>query len=301
MNITKVEQRRFVFINFSLLTKKLLDILVLSTVFTAIVGASIISFSYLLYLNKIPIDMVIATSLTTYSVYSLNRVTDIEEDETNLPERVDFIRERKNTVIFLSIFAYALALIIGIFRNIETVPVFLIPFIAGAIYSIKIRSFRVKDLLAMKNLTVSFSWSLSSSLLPFIFYRNIKMFIMLFSFLFLKVFVNTIVFDVRDVEGDRMAGTRTIPVVIGRSNTKKLLMILNTFLLILAFLSFKMGFFSEYLPVMLFSVFYGYWYILKFCKNEKNNKYYFDYLVDGEFIFLAILSLSIHFLSRYHA
>ena len=238
--------------------------------------------------------MVIATSLVTYSIYSLNRVTDIEEDKTNLPERVDFLARRKNLIIFLSFASYVIALLIGLHRNTMTLPVFLIPFLIGLIYSIKIKSFRVKDIFAMKNISVSLSWSLSSSLLPFLFYHNTKMMLMFFLFLFMKVFINTVLFDVRDVEGDEKAGARTIPVVIGKENTKKLLLLMNSILLIWPFLSFKMGFFVMYMPVIFFSIFYGYWYIIEFCK-EKENKYYFDYLVDGEFIILALLSFLIHF------
>ena len=293
MNITGVKQKRFLSIEIFHLFKKILNLLVLSTLFTSWVGAAIISFSFLIYANKILWDMVIATSLVTYSIYSLNRVTDIEEDKKNLPDRVNFLARKKHVILFLSVASYIAAIIIGLHRNIKTVLIFLIPFLIGLVYSIKIKSFRVKDIFAIKNISVSLSWSLSSSLLPFLFFHSLKMMVFLFIFLFLKVFINTVVFDVRDIEGDRMAGARTIPVVIGRDSTKKLLLFMNSLLFIWPFASLKMKVFTIYLPVIVFSVIYGYWYIIAFCKKERNS-YYFDYLVDGEFIILFLLALFIH-------
>lgn len=246
-----------------------------------------------MYMNRVMGDMVLATSLITYSVYSLNRVTDIEEDSSNIPERVNFLQSKKNAIIFLSIFSYGVALVIGFLRDIKTLLIFLIPFMMGLIYSIKFSSFRMKDLFAMKNITVSLSWSLPSSFLPYIFCPNFKLAIMLFIFLFIKVFINTIVFDVRDIEGDRKVGAKTIPVIIGKKKTKFFLLMTNSILLLWIFICFLKNLFVSYLPVAFFSTIYGYWYIIAFCK-EKNEKFAFDYLVDGEFLILAFIALFIN-------
>lgn len=295
MNITKVEQKKLVWSKFFYSLRKFFDLLVLTTVFTSLVGAAIISFSFYLFSDKILPDMVICTSLITYSIYSLNRLTDIEEDSSNLPERTRFVQKRKNILLFLSIASYITALIIGGIRNLYTIPVFLIPFLVGILYSIKIFSIRVKDIFCMKNFAVSFTWASSSSLLPYIFFYEKTTAIMLFLFLFIKCFVNTVVFDVRDIEGDRKAGTKTIPVVIGIRKTMILLLLINSLLIILAVVCFLTNTFVKYLPVIIFSILYGYWYIVSFCKRS-HGKFGFDYLVDGEFIILALLAAFINLL-----
>lgn len=234
-------------------------------------------------------DMVICTSLITYSVYSLNRLTDIEEDASNLPDRVNFVQSKKNIILFFSIFSYILAIFLGGLRNKYTIPIFLIPFIMGLIYSIKISSFRLKDLFLAKNLTVSLSWALSSSLLPYVFERNAVFTLMLFIFLFIKCFVNTVIFDVRDVEGDRKVRANTIPVVLGIEKTMKALLFINSLLLIWFFICIWNNFFIKYIPAILFSIIYGYLYIFLVCKKT-SKKINFDYMIDGEFILLFLLS-----------
>ncbi|MBC7080906.1 MAG: UbiA family prenyltransferase [Thermoplasmatales archaeon] len=236
--------------------------------------------------------MVICTSLITYSVYSLNRVTDIEEDASNLPERVNFIQSKKNIIIFLSIFSYIFAIILGGIRNKYTIPIFLIPFFMGLIYSIKISSFRLKDLFLAKNLTVSLSWAVSSAFLPYVFGGNFVFAVMIFLFLFIKCFVNTVVFDVRDVEGDRKVNANTLPVVMGVEKTMLILLFINSTLFIWLFLCIQKNFFLEYIPAILFSIIYGYIYILLFCKSV-NKKYNFDYAIDGEFIILFLICIFI--------
>ena len=234
-------------------------------------------------------DMVISTSLITYSVYSLNRLTDLEEDASNLPERVDFIKPKKNIILFLSLFSYLIALIFGGLKNKNTIPIFLIPFIMGLIYSIKISSFRLKDLFLAKNLTVSLSWALSAALLPHVFGGDIGATSMIFIFLFIKCFVNTVVFDVRDIEGDRKVRANTIPVVVGIEKTMSILLFMNSLLFVWLFICLKKNLFLDYIPAILFSIIYAYFYIFLFCRKV-SKKINFDYAVDGEFIILFLLS-----------
>ncbi|MBC7129129.1 MAG: UbiA family prenyltransferase [Thermoplasmatales archaeon] len=233
--------------------------------------------------------MVLCTSLITYSIYSLNRLTDIEEDASNLPDRVSFIQSKKTIILFLSLLSYLLALFLGGLMNKYTIPIFLIPFIMGLIYSIRISSFRLKDLFLAKNLTVSISWALSSALLPYVFGGNIVFAGMIFVFLFIKCFVNTVVFDVRDVEGDRKVRANTIPVIMGVNKTMKILLFVNSILFIWLFICIQKNFFMEYIPAILFSIIYGYIYIFLVCRKFSKN-FNFDYMVDGEFIMLFLLS-----------
>ena len=258
-------------------------------------GASIISLSFLLFFNRIMTDMVISTSLITYSIYSLNRITDMEEDASNIPERVAFLENKKNVILSLSILSYIVALIMGAMENLWTMPIFLTPFIVGIIYSIKIASFRIKDIFGMKNISIAFSWAFSSAFLPYVFLPNVEEGFMVFFFLFIKCFVNTVVFDTRDMEGDKKAGARTIPVVLGVRKTMLILLIANSLLIPWIIFCYIHNFFVPYIPVIAFSIIYGYWYIIAFCRGkDRESKYNYDYLVDGEFIILFLFAFIIH-------
>jgi len=295
LNITKVERAKSSLIKLYNALRIYFELLPLTAVFIAIVGAAVISFSFLLFMDTVMWDMTVCTFLITFSVYSLNRLTDIEEDASNMPERVAFLSQKKDVILILSITSYLIALIVGALKNMYIVLVFLTPLLIGIIYSIRISSFRIKNIFAMKNVSVAFSWAFSSSFLPYVFYPNISVALMLFIFLFIKCFMDTVVFDIRDIEGDRISGVKTLPVVLGIKRTRNVLLAVNSFLLIWVLVCYLMGIFIPYLPIAIFSTIYGYWYISVFFREEnKKGKYDYDYLVDGEFIILAILAAFVH-------
>ncbi len=161
-------------------------------------------------------------------------------------------------------------------------------------YSIKISNFRLKDITGIKNIVVALPWAVIGTFLPLaISFRDFSVILLIFYFFFTKLFINTILFDVRDIEGDRISDVRTIPVVFGRQKTKNLLLILNSTLILWLAFSYRLGLFHQYLFVLIFAIAYGYWYILHFCKEGIKIGKSLDLLVDGEFIPIAILSAAV--------
>lgn len=251
-------------------------------------------FSFLL-LNISPnLNLLLATFFVVFAVYNLNRFTDKEEDSINLPERAGYVKSNERLLLLLSILSYFIALLLGFLVNFLTIFVLLFPLCAGISYSMKISSKipRLKNLLAVKSITVALGWTVGATFLPTIYsnkFSEISILLILY-FFFIKSFVNTILFDVRDIEGDKKSSVKTIPVAVGRSKTKKLLLAIHSSLIPWLAISILLGLFTHYLPVLIFCIAYGYWYINHFCnKNEKIQGFSLDLLVDGEWLFVAFL------------
>ena len=226
--------------------------------------------------------MVTSFCLVTLSVYSLNIVTDFEEDAINKPDYKK-LQNKKMLIIFFSFISYISALIIGAFVNLKSILVLLIPFITGLFYSIKIRGFRLKNLFIGKNLTVSISWALEASLLPYVIKAS-KVAVFLILFIFIKGMINTILFDLRDVEGDEKAGIETIPVKLGERKTLWLLLILNTSILPLIILARNLV-----NSLIFFIIFlYGYVYITYFYSHQAHKSLY-GLLIDDEWILWMVM------------
>jgi 4-hydroxybenzoate polyprenyltransferase len=85
-----------------------------------------------------------------------------------------------------------------------------------------------------------------------------------------------------------MNGIKTLPNLLGRNKIKNLLLFMNTIFIFWLIFSYFLGFFHRYLFVLIFTIAYGYWYILHFCKEGKKIGKSLDLLVDGEFIGIAI-------------
>ena len=274
--------------NLYLLFDKFVSLLTISSIFIAINASLLAYFSFLLYKVRVNFSLLLASFLLTFTVYNLNKLTDIKEDSINVPERAGFIEKNKHSVYFASISSYIVALSLSFLLNPFAIFIILFPLCIGITYSIKISNLRLKDITGIKNIVIALSWSVAGTFFPLIVsFRDLILISLIFYFFFTKLFINTVLFDIRDIEGDRMSGVRTIPVVFGRQKTKNLLLILNSTLIPWLAISYLSGFFHQYLFVLIFAIAYGYGYILHFCKEGLKIGKSLDLLVDGEWIPVA--------------
>ncbi len=293
LNITEARLRNSNFKFF----RSFLIIITSSSLFIAISGCLKTFFSFSLYGIYPSYPLLLATFLAIYSVYGLNKITDTEEDIVNAPERSNLISRHEKLFKYTSVVSYIIAVIIGLWYGWKVLLIILFPLMAGIIYSIQIhtRIPRLKDIFAVKSLIVAMSWTVGNTFLPMVdlttnfAITHIVLIAIIFSFFFIKSFINTVLFDLMDVEGDRKIGAMTIPVVIGNNNTVKLLLILNTCLIPLIYISITNGFFQFFIIPLVFCIIYGYIYILYFYFNQ--NRLQLDILVDGEWILLVFISL----------
>ena len=224
--------------------------------------------------------------LTVFSVYSLNKLTDVKEDAINFPERSGFLAGRTGLILVYSLGAYALAVLLVALEKPVAIPVIFIPLIANAVYSSRLIPGlpRLKDIPFMKNLVVAISWALVCVLIPAAYSERLDAKVLLIiCFMALKSITNTILYDVRDVAGDKENGIITVPILLGLEKTSLILLALNSSLLPLA-ISTK-GIAGQ---LMVGMIAYGYIYILSFSK--KMNPFLLDLFVDGEWM-LACISI----------
>ncbi|WP_369332921.1 UbiA family prenyltransferase [Candidatus Methanoperedens sp. BLZ2] len=68
--------------------------------------------------------------------------------------------------------------------------------------------------------------------------------------MFFKLFINSVLYDFKDIKGDTAAGIRTLPVYFGKGNVRKILLVLCLVLHFFMILVFWMGY-IRYEPVIL--------------------------------------------------
>jgi len=273
----------------SLSLGKTLSFLTISSIFIALTGFSLPFFSFLLYDTSVDFELLLASFFITFSVYNLNKLSDTKEDSINMLDRTEFIGKYRHYLIFAMIVSSIAAIYLSFLHTFSAIVIILFPFFIGFIYSIKIANFRLKDIICIKSISVALSWAVIGTFIPLTIHTSDFIIIsLIFIFVFIKLFINTVLFDVRDINSDRVSGIRTIPVFLGVNKTKHLLLFMNSTLILWIIISFK--FFYRYLFVLILTIVYGYWYILHFCKEEKKIGKSLDLLVDGEFIGIAILA-----------
>jgi 4-hydroxybenzoate polyprenyltransferase and related prenyltransferases len=194
-----------------------------SSVLVAFSGALRIHIAFLLLQIHSSMFTCIAGGLVIYSVYTLDRALGSEEDVVN---RKELSGSRKE----IGLVASMLTFVIGsyVLTKEGMIALAFLPFITGFLYSkgIKIGRFalKLKGGLGVKNFVVGLTWGAFISGLAGSTCKSIVSIILVFTFFGVKLFVNSTIYDFKDVKGDTRAGIKTLPVSLGAQNTRNFLL-----------------------------------------------------------------------------
>lgn len=210
-----------------------------SSVLVSISGALRIHIAFLLLqLNSVFLHC-FAGGLIIYSVYTLDRAMDAEEDSVNRSE-LKGASNKLALLISLICFIFGAAIL----ASSGLAIIAFIPLITGYLYTkgIKIGKFRLrlKGGMGIKNVVVGITWGTFIAGIAGYYSANILATILVFFFFGVKLFVNSTIYDFKDIKGDTLAGIRTLPVGLGEKRTRYLLLGLHVAVhLLLIFFLFK--------------------------------------------------------------
>jgi len=165
---------------------------------------------------------------------------------------------------------------------------------SGVLYTIFFKSI-TQVILCFKNFFVALVWASWGpfSLLFFYSLSISRFFILVFLFLWSQFFLNSIFFDLKDIESDRERGLKTLPVTCGNEPTLKFLYIAN----ILGFIPIIIGVYLNIFPVfassLLALLFYKFYYLKKAESADGKGLRAISYIiVDAETFLLPILLIT---------
>ena len=173
------------------------------------------------------VDYVILTLVSAF-ICQWNRLTDEKEDRVNCPEDLETaIRDRRwiRGYCFAAA-ASAITLIAVTAEDWRVSASLLLAFALGFFYSTPLlpgkSARRIKDIFLLKNLSSGIGWSIGVALYPALRGGCPPDGMLLLACLYMAMSATTyeIIWDMRDVRGDREAGVGTFPVVLGLPATK---------------------------------------------------------------------------------
>lgn len=229
--------------------------------------------------------------LLTFGIYSINKLTDIREDAINRPDRINFLRGREIYILAISVLALILSAILAYINEPLAVLILLVPFIANCVYGSQIHPAlpRLKDIPFVKNIIVGLSWAIVCTLMPAVTLDVVQLLPMasIVYLMVIKDFINSTLCDLKDVNGDRESGVRTIPVVLGPRKTKNILLTLSCTLLPLLF-------FAKGRLLIIISLLILTEYIFIFSFSESSCPSILEFFIDGEWL----LTISLLYLTK---
>ncbi len=222
-------------------------------------GTASIAASSAILLGKSPsIILLVMAYLFSYGAYMLNRGAEVSQDSISDPQRTNFLRGRSRYLKVISATSFAIGYILAATVNLLFFAALLAPLVLAVAYTVGSKKLvriigarRLKDKLLVKNVVISFGWSLIP-LLVGLYYRSIPMALVALSpFIFFRLMSNTVFFDLRDVRADSEFGVRTAPVVFGSNFSYRLMTIFDASSAVYLSLLVISHFFPVYSLVML--------------------------------------------------
>jgi 4-hydroxybenzoate polyprenyltransferase len=239
--------------------------------------------------------------LTFFSIYALDRVAaEPEVDAINHPERQRFSSRHARVLLGLAIAAYVIALVLGACEGARRFLVMLLPLAGVLVYSFPfvprplarwLGFRRLKEILVVKNAVVASIFASTVTLAPLPAEGKVASgaIMVMWVFFFVRGFINTVVFDMRDEQGDRRHGIRTLPVVLGPARTRRLLHGLNLALGVFLLVAPALGLAPPAFSALAVGTPLATWYLNR-TAQEGSMHFLCDVVVDGE-LYVAGLAL----------
>ncbi len=255
-----------------------------SSLIVAVSGGFRLYIAFLLAGKEPDITLPMAAILIVYATYTMDRAIKTKEDEINRQEEMN---ANKNFVLFLVCSFFLVAVLVLIKNRVFPLIAFF-PLTMGYLYSKGIKigkiSLKLKGGMGAKNFVVAFAWAATTS--AFVYPAESLQLLLIFIFFFIKSFINTVIFDCKDIEGDSAAGLITFPVYFGEAKTRAILQLLHSSfhlsvatLVILNLVKFEV-------TILLYSWVGGMIYIIMLANSKKIN--FRSLVVHGEWIHMLL-------------
>ncbi|MCP4748360.1 MAG: 4-hydroxy-3-methylbut-2-enyl diphosphate reductase [Desulfobacteraceae bacterium] len=218
--------------------------LLLTNIYVAL-GAGCLCYA-MMRMMELPITVAALAVAVFYvmSMHIFNRLTGRAEDKYNDPEREQFYSRNKMPLKFLALLSGAVGLIAAYKMGQVPFWTLLTMSLLGSSYNLRLipswifngnKRRRIRDLPGSKTILIALAWGVSTTVLPAISAGSNRFFAICIAFLWATGLVlgRTAFFDVLDMQGDRIVGKETIPLLIGEKKSFRLLKRLLLFMTVI--------------------------------------------------------------------
>ncbi|ELY57414.1 UbiA family prenyltransferase [Natronolimnohabitans innermongolicus] len=271
--------------------ERFLRLLVHSNLFISLSTMSVVLTTVVLAdlpLEALPLFIVFAATLF---VYTVNRFTDLEEDEANVPDRASFTKRYGRYLLALGVGLYVGAIAIAITQGLPGAIYLLLPLVVAVLYSVG----GIKQLFLLKNGFVGLAWGAIPLGVGYYYDQLWTLEILTITgYVTAMITVAAVVFDVKDIEGDRQEGIATVPNTLGVAATRRYAQAANVAIAV-AVVAVVLG---TDLPLAFCSLLAMNAYVacyIPFARPEYGPLYY-GFVIDGEHVFLAAVVVALELL-----
>jgi (E)-4-hydroxy-3-methyl-but-2-enyl pyrophosphate reductase len=240
-----------------------------------------------------------------FSMYLWNSLASIENTRHLDLSRYKFYNARKKALYIVAAITIMTILAISSYQNKYLFYLVFFSILAGSVYHLTIipkflrnitRYKSLKDIPMSRDLFVALSWAILITFIPQVMAGRIMFTLstwFCFSLFFVLAFLRSLIFDLRDIEGDRIMGRETLVTIIGEKKMKKAIQV--TIAAAIGFLLFFSLTFSSRITGIHFSIkgrflflqtvpfFYLFFFMLWNRKKQATHSVFFNLFADTPF------------------
>lgn len=250
-----------------------------------------------------PVGAVISF-LYLLSIYLWNSLACIEKNKHLDISRYRFYNANKAKLTFLAFGCIACLLIISLIKNLTLFTFMLLPTFSGIVYQFTIvpkplkklfKYSNLKDIPTSRDLFAALAWAILITFIPQAVEETLILnpaTVAIFLWTFFLAYLRSLIFDLRDIEGDRIMGRETLITIIGEKRVIQLIftaLLMSFFILIglsgITFLhTYQVSNAPFYSFLLQLPVLLHIWLFMKWQHKLKNNlSAIFNVLADGQF------------------
>ncbi len=255
-------------------------------------AVSIVLTSAILLGIKITLDCLIVIYLFAYNSILYNRYKEQRVDYLTNPERTENFKKYFRHMLLIVSFSTLISTGILLYFDKRTALLFIILLSLLSFFYTKYFKKVTKKIIAFKNVYFSLITSLLLVFLAFYYSYHLLTLplFFVFVFVFLRMFVNTIFLDIKDVESDRKKELLTLPIIFNRKKTLTFLKLITVLSVLPIIFGVSLQLLPKFSLMLLLTIPYTFYYFKK--SIRKTNFYLVNYvLADSEFILWPVFLL----------
>ena len=278
---------------------RVVSVVVKANFFIALGGACLTCASMRLLGIPLQWPAVLLSFCLLLAVYNLNIFADQPAILLNQPSRYRFFLSYRKVLYFINAISLVTASVCALILGTGAFLLTVFTLLSGLAYSFTILPStlpgrRLKNLTGLKEFFSSLGWGVLAVLIPALSTRvaspSVISVAVVFIFVFSIMFARSTLFAIRDIQGDRLVGRETIPVVLGVEKTKIMLFLLITLTAGLLVLATLRGWVPSSGYWYLGVIAYGCLYLFLYHKRIIFQGLTHEMLVDSQLILAGLIS-----------
>lgn len=282
--------------------RRVVDVAVMTYCWAALGAAGLTATCLVLQGRPVTWLPVAVAMLFVFSMHLLNRIQERSGAvRFNTPEIAAFYARHRSFLTTLAAVSCLLAIVLSSWMGVYSCLLLVAMMVTGGLYAVplfprlKVRWLKwksIRDLPGSKTPLVAAGWAMAAAVLPAMGSGSPILWSgLIVSFIFAAgmVFWRTALSDLLDIQGDRIVGRETIPILIGAKKTRKLLLGLLIFLAAFLGLAGAAGWIPRVgLALMLSTAIFGAFFFV-YKKRHLVDRLAVEALIDGNFVLAGLL------------